>query len=189
MTNIWQNIWASENLIKILQEGGVVVMPTDTIYGMVGKAENKDVVERIYKIRKRNSDKPCIILIGDIAELEKFSISLSPEQKNAIKNFTLPTSFILDCPNDKLTYLHRGTNSLAFRIPPQKELREMLSKTGPLIAPSANTEALPPTQTISEAKEYFGDLVDLYIDGGELKGQASRVIKLHKDGSISILRE
>ena len=60
-------IWSDKNLIKTLKDGGVIVMPTDTIYGMVGRAEDISVVKRIYKIRKRNPDKPCIILISDIS--------------------------------------------------------------------------------------------------------------------------
>ena len=76
-----ENIWNNEKLIKILQNNGVAIMPTDTIYGLVGKALSKTVVERIYALRQRNPDKPCIVLIGDIGELEKFSITLSKEQR------------------------------------------------------------------------------------------------------------
>ena len=183
-----QNIWNDENLVKVLKENSVAVMPTDTLYGVVGRAENKNVVERIYKIRKRNPEKPCIILIGDTGELQKFGIVLTSKQKKEIKKYQEPTSFVLDCPNEKFAYLHRGTKTLAFRIPSQKSLRELLLKTGPLIAPSANPEALLPAETISEAKKYFGDSVDLYIDGGKLSGKASKIIKLNKDGSISIIR-
>ena len=64
-------------------------MPTDTIYGMVGRAQEEFVVNRIYTIRKRNPTKPCIILIGDISELEKFSVILTEEQKNKIKEYFL----------------------------------------------------------------------------------------------------
>ncbi len=188
-----QNIWDNENLVKVLKENGIVVMPTDTLYGIVGKAENTGVVERIYKIRKRNPEKPCIVLIGDINEFGKFGIVLTEKQEKEIKNHKEPTSFIFDCSdeniNEMLTYLHRGTKTLAFRLPAQESLRNLLKKTGPLIAPSANPEALPPAQSITEAKEYFRDTVDLYIDGGEIKGKPSKVIKLHKDGSVSILRE
>lgn len=184
-----ENIWNDENLIKVLKRNGVVVMPTDTIYGMVGRAENEAVVRRIYSIRKRNLKKPCIILIGDINELEKFSVFPTEEQKNIIKNFSSPTSFILDCPDEKFAYLHRGTKTLAFRLPTSPELRELLLKTGPLIAPSANLEAKPLSKNISEAKKYFGNLVDLYIDGGEIKSKASKLIELHKDGTVNILRE
>ena len=61
-----ENIWNDKNLIKTLSENGVVVMPTDTIYGIVGKALEKSTVERIYKIKGRSPEKPCIVLIGDI---------------------------------------------------------------------------------------------------------------------------
>ncbi len=182
------SIWNDKKIIEILKNAGIVVMPTDTIYGIVGKALNFSVVNRIYELRKRASNKPCIILIGDVGELEKFSTVLSEEQKNKIKEFKGPVSFILDCLNDSFTYLHRGTNSLAFRLPQEKSLRDFLLKTGPLVAPSANLEGLSPAQNILEAKKYFGDAVDLYIDGGEIKGNPSKVIKLYKDGSVDVLR-
>ena len=193
----WNNVWDDKNLLKILNGNGVVVMPTDTLYGIVGKALNASVVNRIYAIRKRNPEKPCIILIGDLDELQKFSISLSKQQKNVIKEYWFilsevegltPTSIILDCEDETLSHLHRGTKTLAFRLPVQIGLQKLLKKTGPLIAPSANLEGLPPAENIFKAKEYFGDLVDLYIDGGEIKGKASKVIRLHQDGSVEVLR-
>ena len=195
-----ENIWNDENLIEVLKKGGVVIMPTDTIYGMVGRAENEAVVRRIYSIRKRNPEKPCIILIGDIKELEKFSVFPTEEQKKVLKNHWRisamadmrqpePISIILDCPDEKFAYLHRGTKTLAFRLPTSPELRELLMKVGPLIAPSANLEAEPPSGNIEDAKKYFGDSVDLYIDGEEIKSKASKLIELHKDGTVNILRE
>jgi L-threonylcarbamoyladenylate synthase len=195
-----ENIWNDENLIKVLKKGGIAVMPTDTIYGIVGRAQNESTVNRIYTIRKRNPDKPCIILIGDTNELEKFSVFPTEEQKIKLEELwhisamadmcqERAISIILDCPDEKLTYLHRGTKTLAFRIPAPKALRDLLLKVGPLIAPSANAEALPPPQNIDEAKKYFSNLVDLYINAGTIKNKASKLIKLHKDGSIDILRK
>ena len=187
-----QKIWSDVKLIETLKNGGIVVLPTDTIYGILGKAEDKSIVERIYKIRKRNPDKPCIILISDISFLEKFDIFLGGEQKKILKEFfsaKRPTSVILDSKNKKFSYLDRGTKTLSFRIPKNKNLQNLLSVTGPLIAPSANTEGLPPSKNIKEAKKYFGKLVDLYIDGGEIIAKPSRIIRLHKDGTGSIIRE
>ncbi|MFA5792079.1 MAG: L-threonylcarbamoyladenylate synthase [Candidatus Paceibacterota bacterium] len=195
-----ENIWNNQNLINILKENGVVVMPTDTIYGIVGKALNKDIVLRIYDIKKRAPEKPCIILIGDVAELEKFSIILSEEQKNRLEECwpisamadigqQEAISIILDCPNEKFSYLHRNTKTLAFRLPASKVLRELLLETGPLIAPSANPEGLPPSRNIAEAKEYFGNFIDLYVDGGKVNNKASKLIKLDQDGSVTVLRE
>ena len=79
--------WNNEELLKILKNGGVAVMPTDTIYGIVGQAENVATVHRIYNLKKRTPEKPCIILISDIAQLENFSIKLSEEQKNKLKEY------------------------------------------------------------------------------------------------------
>jgi len=194
-----KNIWSAKNLIKILKENGVVVMPTDTLYGIVGRAENKKTVEQIYKLRQRNSQKPCVILISDWSEAKKFGIVLTLAQKNKIKKYksasaessggTRPTSYILDCPDAEFKYLHRDTKTLAFRVPNISELKNLLRETGPLIAPSANLEARPPSKTISEAKKYFGSTVDLYVDGGIIEGKASKIIKLHKNGSTSVIRE
>ena len=194
-----EDIWNDKNLIKTILENGVAVMPTDTIYGLVGKALNEDVVNRIYKIKKRNPDKPFIILISDIKDLEKFSIVLSSEQLKKIAelwSFDLtqdfqpePISIILDCFDEKLKYLSRETNSLSFRLPNIKSLRNLVAKVGPVIATSANREALPPCKDIVEAKKYFGNSTDLYVDGGTVENKHSKLIKLNRDGSIVVLRD
>jgi L-threonylcarbamoyladenylate synthase len=190
--------WDDKNLVGVLKKGGLAIMPTDTIYGIVGQAKNISTVNRIYNLKRRNPEKPCIILIGDIEELEKFSIVLSPDQRNKLKEYwsfdtiqefhTNPVSVIFDCKGHELSYLHRSTETLAFRLPSSKPLRSLLLKTGPLIAPSANPEGLPPAKNILESKKYFGNSIDLYLDGGEISGNASRVVKLNKDGSVDIIR-
>ncbi len=184
-----EQIWKNENLIKLLIGGGIAVMSTDTLYGIVGSATDALVVEQIYIARKRAPTKPCIILISDIKELKKFSVDISKEQeKILLEEWTNPVSVILDCTSETFEYLHRGTKTLAVRLPTQEGLRNLLKITGPLIAPSANLEGMPPAQNIAQAKTYFGDLVDVYVDGGEIAGKASKVIKLAEDGSITVLR-
>ncbi len=171
-----ENIWENPKLIEVLKNGGVAVMPTDTIYGVVGLALNQDTVKRIYEIKKRNPEKKLITLISDWDEVEKFGMDISKFKSNLkILEFKEPTSVIL--------------GELSFRVPNNPFLRELLSQTGPLVAPSANREGLPPAENISQAKEYFGDGVDLYVNGGEVKGKASRLIKLHKNGTVDILRD
>ena len=183
------NIWDNQELIKVLTQGGVVVMSTDTVYGIVAKAEDVLAVESVYQARHRSPEKPCIILIGNVSELEKFSIVLTQAQKEKLKEYWPgPVSVILDCANDKFEYLHRGTRTLAFRLPAPESLREFLLKTGPLIAPSANPEGLLVAKDIAQAKSYFGDKVDFYLDVGEVLGKASKIIQLGKDGNVTIIR-
>ncbi len=185
-----QNIYDNENLVNTLKEGGVVVMPTDTIYGILTSALLPNAVERIYEIREREKDKPCIILISDFKDLEKFGVEILDNQKEEVlKEKDRALTFILDCNNENFTYLHRGGESLAFRIPKNLDLREFLAKTGPLIAPSANKAGEKPASNIKQAEEYFGNLVDLYIDGGEIISLPSKIIKFEKDGTLNIIRE
>ncbi|MFZ3011546.1 MAG: L-threonylcarbamoyladenylate synthase [Minisyncoccia bacterium] len=185
----FEDMWAGEEIRKVLKSGGVVVMPTDTIYGIVGNALNEKTVLRIYDIKKRAPEKPCIILIGNITELEKFNIYLPLEQKETlVKYWPGPVSIILDSPGEEFAYLHRGTNTLAFRMPKTDSLQSLLMETGPLIAPSANPEGLPPAEDTEEAKRYFGGVIDYYMDRGRIVGKPSKLIKLNKDGTINILR-
>ena len=143
-----------KNLSPILKKGGVAIIPTDTIYGIVGLAQNIVTVNRIYSLKKRNPEKPCIILIGDISELEKFNITLSEGQKDALQTYWPgPVSIIFECKDPSLSYIHRGTETLAFRLPSLGMLKNLLIETGPLIAPSANPEGLPPAKNIMEANK------------------------------------
>ncbi len=170
------------DLIKILNSNdGVAIYPTDTLYGIIGSALSKKTVSRIYEIKGRDENKPFIILISKIKELELFGIKISHEQKNYLeKVWPGKVSVILPCKNSKFNYLHRGTKSLAFRLPKKRSLRELLQKIGPLVAPSANPQGFPPAKNITEAKKYFGDSIDKYIAGGKLEGKASTVISLLK---------
>lgn len=179
-----------DKIADILSSSGVVVIPTDTIYGIVGSALNPQIVEKIYKLRKRNLLKPMIILISSLDDLEKFEIKISLSQKEFLKkNWPNPLSVVLECNSKKFSYLHRGTNSLAFRMPKDENLLNLLKKTGPLVAPSANLEGEKPSESIDQAREYFGKEVDLYIDGGIIKASSSTLIKLNKGGEAIVLRK
>lgn len=174
---------------KILSGSGIGVLPTDTIYGLAGRAMDKKAVEKIYKIRKRNPKKPLIILINSLNDLPLFRIKLSLETKKVLKKvWPGPVSVILPCRNKKFHYLHRGTKTLAFRLPKLEWLRNLLKKTGPLAAPSANWEGYPPAKTIKEAEKYFKNQVDFYLNGGKLESPPSTVIFV-KDDKIKIIRE
>lgn len=178
-----------KDIVEAVRAGKIGVTPTDTIYGVVCSALNKDAVENLYKIRERNEHKPCIVLIADSSELAQFGIlpdtALSKELSRVWPG---SVSVVIDCFNNEFTYLHRGTNSLAFRVPDDSALRDFLKQTGPLIAPSANPEGEPPAKTIEEARTYFGDTVDFYLDGGERVGEPSTLVK-YDSGKLVVLRQ
>jgi L-threonylcarbamoyladenylate synthase len=207
----------------LLKEGAIGVIPTDTIYGICTSAFNKKAVEKVYKLRKRNPNKPCIILISSLEDLKKFNIRLTLWQKKILEKLwpgkisvILSTQINADKNTqihaDKLNntqihadntirenlrsnnprksaykYLHRGTNSLAFRLPKNKLVLNILKISGPLIAPSANWEGYEPAKNIKEARRYFGNKV-FYLNRGDLISKPSTLIDLRTQ-KIQILRE
>ena len=178
-----------QDTIPILKQGGVGILPTDTLYGLVGVANSQKAVERIYELKKRQADKPLIILISNIRDLAQFGIRLSPIMKEKLNEWWPGSvSVIFDGISDKFKYLHRGKGSLAFRLPGTSKLLKLLQKTGPLVAPSANPGGRKPASNIAEARKYFSDKVDFYIAGGKLKGQPSALVRLSPNDKIKILR-
>ena len=184
---IYQNL-NNQNLISQIKANAIGVMPTDTIYGLVGSALDTNVVEKIYQVRKRNPKKPMIILIGKISDLKLFDVNIKGETAKILSKFWPgPVSIILPCRNQQYNYLHRGTKSLAFRLPAKTDLIKLLRKTGPLVAPSANIEGESPAENIEQVKKYFGTNIDFYVDGGDIKGQPSELITV-ENNKIQILR-
>ena len=177
------------DVIRKLLAGQIGVLATDTLYGVVGSALREETVERIYGVRKRDLGKPMIILISSIKDLKLFNVEISKAQVKKLKAFWPgPVSVVLACPTEKFFYLHRGLKSLAFRLPASEKLLNLLTETGPLVAPSANLAGQSPAQTIDQAKKYFGEQVDFYVDDGQLKAKPSTIIVLDKKGEERVLR-
>lgn len=148
-------------LVGLLVDGGVAVVRTDTIYGLVARAADQSAVERVYQLKGRDADKACIILIASLDQLyDPASLDTSDKWPGA-------NSIILPSPSAP-SWLLRGGDDLAYRLPADEGLRQLIARTGPLIAPSANPQGQPPAQTVDQARAYFGDQVDGYRDGGEV---------------------
>lgn len=182
-------------IVSAIRQGKIGVMPTDTIYGIVGSALKRNTVEQIYKLRKRNPKKPMIVLIGDVRDLAQFGILLDTGAKKFLKKIWPGKVSVILAQNPKraaatgkFRYLHRGTKTLAFRLPKPAWLRALLKKTGPLVAPSANVEGAPPARTLRAAKRYFKDKIAFYSDGGRLVSEPSTLVKIER-GRLSIVRQ
>ncbi len=175
--------------VEILRNGGIGIIPTDTLYGIVGSALQQNTIERMYELKGRTVTKPFIILISSYEEIAPFGITLTEEMRSMLTTYWPgPVSIILPCPDATFSYLHRGNFSLAFRLPQKESLRELLCYSGPLAAPSANPEGLPPATTIAQAREYFGTRVDFYVDEGTIVGTPSKLITIDSQGDVMVLR-
>lgn len=178
-----------QKIIDQIKIGEIGVIPTDTIYGLVGSAFSHEVVKKIYLVKNRDLNKPFIILISSISDLNKFNVDLTDQARRYLEIiWPGPISVILPCSDPKLEYLHRGTQSLAFRVPKNDYLLNFLTQTGPLVAPSVNPEGKPPASDINQAKQYFGDQIKFYLNGGTMLGQPSTLIKI-EENQIIILRQ
>ncbi len=184
--------------IEILKKGGVGVIPTDTLYGLVGRADLVETVAKISKIKNRSDGKGFIVLISDLADLDRFGIEVTEPAKIFLKKFWPgKVSIIFPSSDSKFNHLKKD-GTIAFRFPDKKDLVELLKQTGPLVAPSANPEGQPPAKNITEAQKYFalpsealaklGNLVDFYEDGGELNSKPSTLVKIDGD-EIKVLRQ
>lgn len=177
---------AFTEITEELKRGGIAVVRTDTIYGIIALAENEAAVEKVYTAKHRNPAKQCIVLIPSatsvLAHAQQIAQYSAPDQP--------PTSVIVPKSNEP-AWLLRGGEAIAYRVVRDALLKQVVEAVGPVIAPSANPEGMEPARTIEEAQAYFGDSVDVYVDGGEVPEdvQASRIIQVGRDGSVTTIRE
>lgn len=177
-------------LVNNINDGQLCVIPTDTLYGISCSALNPEAVEKIYELKIRERTKPFIILINTIDDLKKFEINITSEQNIFLqKHWPNKITVILECDNEKFSYLHRGQKSLAFRIPFNNWLQNLLKMTGPLVSTTVNIAGEPPIINIETAKKTFGEKISHYEDIGILESSPSTVIKLKADGTFEIVRQ
>ena len=172
-------------VVKLLKAGGVGFMPSDTIYGLSCQALDKAAVERLYKIKRRDKNKPFIVLISSISQLPDLGV-ITTDVIPALKYW--PGGLTIICnADDAPVWLHRGTKTLAVRQPDSPKLLVLMKKTGPLISTSANTAGQKPIDSVAKAQRQFGDKLDFYVDAGVIKGEPSTIIK--KDNyELKVLR-
>jgi L-threonylcarbamoyladenylate synthase len=170
----------------ILQRAKIVVIPTDTVYGVVARATDKEAVKRLYHLKQREH-KPGTIIAANIDQL--VALGMKRRYLTAVTQFWPgPISVIIPCGSD-LEYLHQGVQSLAVRLPIVTALQSVLIRTGPLVTSSANQPGQEPAHIIQEAQQYFGDGVDYYFDGGDLSGQKPSTVIRIVDDAIEVVRQ
>lgn len=169
---------------KLLEPGAIGVIPTDTVYGVVARAADQQAVARLYKLKKRES-KPGTVIAASIDQLVELGIKR--RYLKAVEQFW-PGPVSVEIPH-QISHLHQGTGRQAFRIPDDKDLQALLLITGPLQTTSANQAGEPPANTVVEARQYFGEVVDFYVDGGDLSSrEPSTIIKIIDD-AIEVIRQ
>ena len=181
-----------EELVVALKKGAVLIMPTDTIYGLVCDGTNKKAVEKIYKIKERPKSKPLPIFIKDVATAKNIAFVDSEQEKTLTEKWPGRYTFVLN-RNNKFKIYGVQKDTIALRIPDYKFLNVLLEKIDrPLAQTSANISGKPVGLGVKEILlQFLGrkNQPDILIDAGDLnEGQASTIIDL-TDNKHNILRD
>jgi tRNA threonylcarbamoyl adenosine modification protein (Sua5/YciO/YrdC/YwlC family) len=177
-----------EQLVTILEKGGVGVLPTETIYGLAGRADSPDVVARITELKRGDGRyKPGTVIAASVDQLRSLGVDADTLGRVA---HLWPNSLSIELPlSPTMEYLYQEGPHRAFRVIADPKLTALLEQTGPLITSSANIHGEPTANTVQEAQNYFGNHVDFYVDGGDLSGrQPSTVARLEGDRLV-VVRE
>ena len=175
---------------NIVRAGGVIVFPTDTVYGIGCDPFNEKSVRRIYQI-KRRAGKPMPILAKDLKDVERIAEMNEIEFEIASKLWPGQLTILLRAkPSFRNSRLVSGDGRVGVRIPASLQTLTIIEESGGLlVGTSANISGLPPPQTIQELDEEILGSVDLVIDGGRcLMGKPSTVVRLMNKDRLRILR-
>lgn len=182
---------------RVIRDGGLVVIPTDTVYGVACDPRNKAAIDRIYRLKRRPRYKALQVLLASTDQLDELSLDL-PSPLNRLSAAFLPGAFspiaVADDDSPLLTVRvdDSGARTQGIRVPDSEVTLRVLRAIGPVAASSANRSGNESAQTVDEAVAALGDSVDLYIDGGPtVSHTASTVVAADPDApdGIVILRE
>jgi L-threonylcarbamoyladenylate synthase len=177
-----------EKAAKVIEDGGIVVFPTDTVYGIGCNPYNKESAKKVYEIKSRDFSKPFPVLVyskeiaSQIAEFDEIS------EKLVEKFWPGQLTILLKLKDLKLKESLNLSDKIALRVPNHKCTLDLLEKCHYLIGTSANVSGQPsffdPNECIKGVENY-----DVFVDGGTITSKGESTIIQIEDGEIKIIRE
>lgn len=162
-----------EKAVNILENDGLVVYPTDTLYGLGANIFSQKATRKVYTIKGRDYSKPLSVCVSEIGDINKIAHLEGIEKIKEL--LPGPFTIILNKKENVSPLLTAGRNKIGIRIPDNLISRE-LSRKFPITSTSANLSGEPVPESAGEIAELLGDSVDLIIEGGRLQGTHSTVI-------------
>jgi tRNA threonylcarbamoyl adenosine modification protein (Sua5/YciO/YrdC/YwlC family) len=172
----------------ILRDGGIIIYPTDTVYGLGCDLSNKKGIEKIYELKRRNRKQPLSFVCSDLKHISEYAKVTDYAYKTMKRLLPGAYTFILEASRlvPKIILPKRSTTGI--RVPDNQICLSLVKELGqPIISTSVKTEQGETLGDPSVIKEYFGRTVDLIIDSGIIMPQPSSVISL-VDDNIEIIR-
>ncbi|MBO6527322.1 L-threonylcarbamoyladenylate synthase [Erythrobacter sp.] len=177
---------------QILREGGLVAVPTETVYGLAARADSDAAVARIYKAKGRPSFNPLIVHVASLEQARSLA-EISPEAEQlAARYWPGPLTLVLPRRSDAglSAAVTAGLDTLALRMPSHPAMRLLLESTGlPIAAPSANRSGFISPTSPAHVLASLDGRIDAVLDGGECeRGLESTIAAVRADGSVEVLR-
>ncbi len=179
--------------IEVLNRGGLILYPTDTIWGIGCDATNSDAVKKVYELKRRADNKAMLVLLDSVNNLERYVKDVPEIAYDLIDVAVSPLTIIYENGYNLAPNLLGEHNSVGIRITNEK-FSQMLCKRfrRPIVSTSANISGDPSAAIFDEISQAIKDGVDFVVDYRRddlIKRKASSVIKLGTDGSVKILRK
>ena len=165
-----------DDLVQILQGGGVVALPTDTFYCLAACAINAEASLRVFEIKRRQATSAVPLLTAEASDVMKYAVDLTEAQQTAVialgaRFWPGPLSLVLKRSPAIPSLLSGGGDTIALRVPNAPTIREVVRRLGaPVTGTSANLSGSPATTTAEAVRETLGEAVDAVVDGGTTPG-------------------
>lgn len=178
-----------EEFEEILNNGGALVLPTETVYGIFAKALDETAVNHVYQLKKRPRDKAMNLNVADYQTILEFSKEQPSYLKDLFEAFLPgPLTIILKANNKVPVWINSGKSTVGFRLPNHPLTAELIKKTGPLIGPSANISGNESGKEFASILAAFDHEVAGYEDDQAITGQDSTIVDLSGE-KAKILRQ
>lgn len=180
-----------KNAVEVLKQGGIILYPTDTVWGIGCDATNSEAVQKIYQLKKRVETKAMICLVADDRMLNKYVKEIPSAALDIIDITDVPTTIIYDEAQNLAENLIGEDKTIAIRIPDDEFCYQLLRKlNGALVSTSANISGEPTPKSFKEISSDILKGVDYVVDLHREKkaGKPSSIIKLSNNGVVKIIR-
>ena len=181
-----------QKTVEVLKNGGLILYPTDTVWGIGCDATNPEAVEKVYTLKQRTDSKSLICLVANDAMLERHIKNVSDLAYDIIDLATKPTTLIFDNPKEVAKNLIAKDNTLAVRIASDKFCRYLINKFNkPIVSTSANVSGKPTPKNKNEISNVILKGVDYIVNlqPEQNFGSPSSIIKLSNNGTVKVIRE
>ncbi len=175
--------------IQVIRSGGVIAIPTDTVYGIAASAFDESAIARIFQIKKRDENKSIAVLLGDAGQAAEIAKSFPPKAIALASAYWPGGLTLLVGKKNGLPASLSGNEKIGLRIPDHPFARELIRCCGPLATSSANFSGQPPALCLADFSELLEDQLDLIIDDGPVSGSVASTVVDCTVNPVQILRE